>query len=41
MQAYKNSSLYNKYVRQQASEAFRSKSISAASYEKIVAGTFF
>ena len=36
MQAYKNSSLYNKYVRQQASEAFRSKSISAASYEKIV-----
>ena len=36
MQAYKSSSLYNKYVRQKASEAFHSKSISAASYEKIV-----
>src|SRR6478735_3899196 len=36
MQAYKSSSLYNKYVRQQASEAFQSKSIGVASYEKIV-----
>jgi len=36
MQAYKNSSLQNKYVREQASEAFHGKSISAASYEKIV-----
>lgn len=36
MQAYKHSSLYNKYVREQASEAFHDKSISTASYEKIV-----
>src|SRR5678809_941796 len=34
--AYKNSYLYNKYVREQASEGFHGKSISAASYEKIV-----
>ena len=34
--AYKNSSLYNKYVREQASEGFHGKSISAVSYEKIV-----
>jgi uncharacterized membrane protein YgcG len=36
MQAYKNSSLYNKYVGQEASEAFHGGSISAESYEKIV-----
>ena len=35
MQSYKNSSLYSKYVRQEASEAFHGGSISAGAYEKI------
>jgi hypothetical protein len=35
-QAYKKSSLYNKYVREQVSEALQGKSVSVESYEKII-----
>src|SRR5215212_1114718 len=36
MQAYKHTDLYNKYVVEQASEAFRRQGISAETYDKIV-----
>ena len=37
MQAYNNTGLYNKYVHEQASEAFHNKGIPAETYDKIAA----